>query len=71
MNGDMHEKMDEAKEQLDREDMMDTSTLAKSVLLDLEWLQDNYEPKGYSEREALEDALKNQREIVKRLRGVY
>ena len=70
MNGDMHEKMDEAKEQRDRGDM-DTSTLAKAVLSDLEWLQENYEPKGYSEQEALEDALENQREIVKRLRGVY
>ena len=69
MNGDMHEKMDEAKEQRDRKDM-DTSTLAKAVLSDLEWLQ-NYMPDYYSEQETLEDALKNQREIVKRLRGVY
>ena len=66
MKADMLNKMDEAKEQRDRE-KLDTATLAKAVLSDLEWLQDCM-PDYYSEQEGLEEALKNQREIVRRLR---
>ena len=68
MNGHMHEKMDEAKEQRERE-RLDAATLAKAVLADLEWLSQQGHIDRLEDQQAVESALGNQRELVRRIRG--
>lgn len=67
MNDGLHENMDDAKEQKERENLA-PATLAKSVLADLQWLDGSCSIRDRRDREAIEDALENQRELVNQLR---